>query len=204
MKIELGWADVLDRLVKNPADADARKWADEAVLAGRGTPGQLRAYDVLSQDEDVLTILAGGPGRVEEILSEHRSTVSGVQPEPGEWSPRQIVHHLADNECVNAVRIRSILTEETPEIFGYDSDPWTRFFDLETVDEALHRFAVQRNNTVRLLRNLTAQELDRRGVLSYRGAESVRVLAVVLAGHDLSHLDQLTKSFRLLEVAGKR
>ncbi|KOT90814.1 hypothetical protein ADK86_25065 [Streptomyces sp. NRRL F-5755] len=114
-----------------------------------------------------------------------------VAPGDGEWNAVQIVHHLADNEAVNAVRIRSVLTEDTPEIFGYDSDPWTRFFSVEPVEDALERFEVSRRNTVALVRSLSSEDLDRKGVLSYRGAESLRVLLAVLAGHDRDHLDQL-------------
>ncbi|MFF0146627.1 DinB family protein [Amycolatopsis sulphurea] len=202
MQIELGWAEVLDTLVRDPADEKARAWADEAAREERGTPGQLYSYRVLTSGEEVLTALAEGPRRVEALLAEYAPTRTDHQPEPGEWSPRQIVHHLADNEAVNAVRLRAILTEETPEIYGYDSDPWTRFFDVESVPEALHRFAVQRANTVRVLRGLSDEDFDRKGVLSYRGAETVRVLAAVLAGHDLSHLDQLVKSFTMVRAAG--
>src|SRR3979490_456962 len=38
----------------------------------------------------------------------------------GEWTPRQIAHHLAASEMMSAVRMRRMLTEETPVIFGYD------------------------------------------------------------------------------------
>lgn len=202
MQIELGWAEVLDALVRDPADAQARRWADEAVREGRGTPGQLYSYRVLVSGADVLTALGDGPRRVEELLARYAPAPTDQQPVPGEWSPRQIVHHLADNEGVNAVRLRAILTEDTPEIYGYDSEHWTRFFDVESVQEALHRFAVQRENTVRVLRSLSEEDLDRKGVLSYRGAETVRVLVSVLAGHDLSHLDQLAKSFSMVKAAG--
>jgi hypothetical protein len=199
MEIELGWAQALHTLAADPRDCAAREWADKAVSAGRGTPGQLYAYRVVTSGQDLFTALADAPARVADVLARHETTPDGDQPLPGEWSPRQIVHHLADNEAVNAVRLRSILTEESPEVFGYDSETWTRFFDVESTAQALHRFTVQRDNTVRVLRGLTPGELERTGVLSYRGAETVRVLAAVLAGHDLSHLDQLAKSYDLLE-----
>jgi hypothetical protein len=112
-------------------------------------------------------------------------------PAENEWNAIQIVHHLADNESVNAVRIRSILTESNPEVFGYDSDPWTRFFDIEPVEHAFERLVTCRRNTVTLARSLSAADLDREGFLSYRGSESLRVLLAVLAGHDRDHLEQL-------------
>jgi hypothetical protein len=189
---EMGWASVLDRLFDEPGDAQARAWADAAVLRGSGTPGQLRAYEILAGGESVPALLAEAPARVRRLLAERGDGVD--PPAPGEWSALQVVHHVADNEAVNAVRIRSILTEDEPTVFGYDSDPWTRFYALESLDEALLRWEVQRRNTVRLVAALGAADLDRRGVLSYRGAESLRVLLAVLAGHDRDHVDQLGRA----------
>ncbi|MFJ8623756.1 DinB family protein [Kitasatospora sp. NPDC093550] len=187
----LDWAAVLDRLFDAPNDPQAREWAEQAVAEDRCTPGQRRAFGLLTAGKDILDLLTETPAAVRKLVEETDPERLSLAPAPGEWSAGQVVHHFADNEAVNAVRIRSILTEDTPEIFGYDSDPWTRFFDIEPVEDALARFETARRNTVALARSLSPQDLDRRGVLSYRGAESVRVLLAVLAGHDKDHLDQL-------------
>jgi hypothetical protein len=36
------------------------------------------------------------------------------------WTPRQIVHHLADSEMEGATRIRRLLALRSPTILGYD------------------------------------------------------------------------------------
>ncbi len=188
---DLDWATSLDRLFDDPHDPDALAWTGDAVRRGDGTPGQRRALELLTGGDDIVDLLEAAPGRVRRLLDSAPTRRWAEAPAPGEWSAVQIVHHLADNEAVNAVRIRSILTEPKPEIFGYDSDPWTRFYDLEPVEHALERLEVSRRNTVALVRALSAEDLDRQGFLSYRGHESVRVLLAVLAGHDRDHLDQL-------------
>ena len=33
---------------------------------------------------------------------------------PGEWSPREVVHHLADSEMTSAIRLRRLIVEERP------------------------------------------------------------------------------------------
>ena len=38
----------------------------------------------------------------------------------GEWTPRQIAHHLADSEMMSAIRIRRLLAEPEPVLYGYD------------------------------------------------------------------------------------
>src|SRR5207247_6902969 len=40
----------------------------------------------------------------------------------GGWTPRQVVHHLADSEMTSAIRLRRLLAEERPVIDGYHQD----------------------------------------------------------------------------------
>src|SRR5260370_41975277 len=42
----------------------------------------------------------------------------------GEWTPRQIAHHLADSEMMSAMRLRRLIAEESPVIHGYDEAPF--------------------------------------------------------------------------------
>ena len=65
--------------------------------------------------EEVARNLEGFP---EESLSAH--------PLPGKWSAREIVQHLADSEMNSAIRLRKLLTEESPQIQGYDQEDYAR------------------------------------------------------------------------------
>src|ERR1700730_6165155 len=38
----------------------------------------------------------------------------------GDWTPRQIAHHLADSEMMSAIRLRRLIAEESPVIHGYN------------------------------------------------------------------------------------
>jgi len=40
------------------------------------------------------------------------------------WTPRQIVHHLADAEINRALRLRRLLTEDSPDIRGWEENDW--------------------------------------------------------------------------------
>src|SRR5437016_10431204 len=40
----------------------------------------------------------------------------------GDWTPRQIAHHLADSEMMSAIRIRRLLAEPKPVLYGYDEE----------------------------------------------------------------------------------
>lgn len=193
------WGELIDRLLADPADEQAAAAAREFVESGECTPGQQRAFELARERVDVLNALEDGPRRVREALE--LSSRHDIPPAPGEWNAHQVVLHLADNEAVNAVRFRAVLTEDEPELYGYDSDDWTVFYELEDVETALVRWETQRANTVKLLRSLSEAEIGRRGVISYRGPESVRVLAAVLAGHDRDHVGQIEDALRSAESA---
>src|SRR5258706_15351858 len=50
-----------------------------------------------------------------------------VRPPAGDgWTPRQIVHHLADSEMTSALRPRRLLAEEQPGPASYDEEGFAR------------------------------------------------------------------------------
>ena len=57
------------------------------------------------------------------------AALDGITPEeldarerPGEWSPRQVAHHLGDSEMTSAIRIRRMIAEDNPLLQGYDQE----------------------------------------------------------------------------------
>lgn len=48
---------------------------------------------------------------------------------PGGWNARQIIHHIADSHLNAYMRIKLVLTENTPVIKPYDQDSWASLED---------------------------------------------------------------------------
>ena len=42
----------------------------------------------------------------------------------GGWTPRQIIHHVADSEAQSYARLRRLIAEPGTEISGYDEGGW--------------------------------------------------------------------------------
>jgi hypothetical protein len=118
------------------------------------------------------------------------------QPEaPGKWSINEILQHLADSELVGSWRMRLIAAQDRPPITVYDQDLWAvrlHYRDGDPV-EALERFSVLRRATMRLLDRATPDDLERVGVHTERGEESLGLLCRLYAGHDLLHLRQIAR-----------
>ncbi|MCI0692332.1 DinB family protein [candidate division KSB1 bacterium] len=114
---------------------------------------------------------------------------------PGKWSIMQVVQHLADTELVYRYRTRMILAHPTPEIQGYDQDLWAtelKYNEME-LNEALEQVRVLRSANLKMLRGLNEAQMERIGMHSERGPESVRKILQMLAGHDILHLNQIRR-----------
>jgi hypothetical protein len=118
------------------------------------------------------------------------------QPEaPGKWSINQVLQHLADSDLVWGWRVRLILAQDRPVLTGYDQDLWAdrlHYADADP-DEALEQLRVLRRGNLGLIARATPDDLQRVGVHSERGEESVGYLCGLYAGHDLLHLRQIDR-----------
>jgi DinB family protein len=124
-----------------------------------------------------------------------------TKPAPGKWSPREIVHHLADSEMTAAIRLRRLLAEDRPEIKGYDQDEFARRLYYDRPHEpSLELFRMVRLSTVGILERLTPAEWVREGTHSEVGAYRVETWLRIYADHAHKHADQIRAA---RDAAGK-
>jgi hypothetical protein len=157
-------------------------------------------YELLAAlgDEDPVAVLRATLDEVPRLVAGVTAEQLSRPPAPGEWSPREVLNHLADSDLVSGTRIRMIVTQDRPTIVGYDQDAWTaRFSGLDaTPQETIDRWQTLRRANLRLYESLTPAEWERVGMHSERGEESVRLNVQLLAGHDRVHLDQFRRGLR--------
>lgn len=179
-----------------------RIWAEQVVAFKEATSGQIRAYEIATKPGfDLKQSLLSTIEKLEELLKRCPQEGLNMCPAPNKWSVHQIIGHLADNEVCNSVRVRCILTEDCPNLVGYDSDDWERWFRLDDVWTCFTRFKRERMNLLAILDTLHEEEWNRVGYLDYRGNEQLRVLLGVLAGHDENHIDQMKRTIEYVERA---
>ncbi|HYL75948.1 MAG TPA: DinB family protein [Bryobacteraceae bacterium] len=114
-------------------------------------------------------------------------------PEPGKWSIRQIVAHLADAEIVGTMRMRRVIAEPDPKLEAFDQDAWTQNLDYarRKTSQALETFRRIRGENYELLKELPESAFDRAGIHSERGRLTLRQLLLGYAEHAESHAAQL-------------
>jgi len=171
------------------------QFANPAGDTAAGTVSYVQALlDVLG-DRDPLEVAAEMPSALERA-------VAGVDEErlrrperPGKWSVHEVIAHLADSELVFGYRLRRVLADDRPKLTGYDQDAWAERLSYREsrLEDSLALFTALRAGNLRLLRAATPEQLQRAGLHSERGEETVAHMLKLFAAHDLVHRRQIER-----------
>ncbi len=115
-----------------------------------------------------------------------------TRPAPGKWSPREIVHHLADSEMTAAIRLRRLIAEERPVIQGYDQDEFARrLFYSRPIEDSLLALRAARSTSAGILDLLTEEDWKREGTHSEIGRYTMEGWLRIYAAHAHEHARQI-------------
>lgn len=120
---------------------------------------------------------------------------------PGEWSARQIVHHMADSEAQSYARLRRLLAEpEGSVIQGYDESAWAEsknlgYEDLDIANSFIVTISV-RNASADLIRRMSDSDLEKFGTHTERGKFSVTDWLKAYSNHPFDHGAQLERAIK--------
>ncbi len=113
----------------------------------------------------------------------------------GEWTPRQIAHHLADSEMTAAIRLRRLITENNPAIAGYDEALFARTLTRDRpIAASVEAMRWARESSLQILERLTDDEWQRTGTHSESGPYSVEQWLEIYASHPHEHAAQIDRS----------
>ena len=146
---------------------------------------------------DTLNALAGMPASLSKLIEDLEQARKLEQPrEPGKWTPQQIVAHLSDVEAIQMVRIMAMLAQDNPTMLGFSADDWAAAgrYAHRSVPESLRAFTALRTRNLELWRNLTPDQLGRKGTHPTRGEFTIAEWLGFVVRHDANHLAQLEAS----------
>jgi len=112
------------------------------------------------------------------------------------WTPRQVVHHLADSEMTSAIRLRRLLAEDRPVIAGYDEAEFARrlHYGSRPIGPSLAAVRAARETTVAILERITEEDWRRPGTHSESGPYGVLDWLRIYAAHCHDHADQIRRA----------
>ena len=117
------------------------------------------------------------------------------------WSPRMVVHHLADAETVAHGRLRRLLAEPAPVVIqGFDEQAWADcpalgYRDLP-IEHALALFTAVRASSFDLVERLTPADLERSGQHTDGHTVTIAGWLEHHINHANAHTEQLERAAR--------
>ena len=124
------------------------------------------------------------------------------RPIEGEWTIREIAHHLADSELTSAVRLRRLIAEDEPALQGYDETAFVRRLHVteRPIESSIDAAAAARASTLTILEALSDDEWARTGVHAEQGPYSVEAWLVDYANHPWDHAEQALRVLAALRA----
>lgn len=117
------------------------------------------------------------------------------------WTPRQVIHHMADSEAQSYARLRRLIAEPGTVIQGYDESIWAESeilgYKSESIESAVAVITAVRNSSFQLLARLPASLLDNAGIHSESGTYTVRTWIETYTQHPIEHASQIKKQISL-------
>jgi hypothetical protein len=141
-----------------------------------------------------LEVMAQTPSILAGIVRTSSAMVLRTRPFEGRWTCNEVIGHLVDSEWVCGYRLRLILCEENPVILGTNQELWVavqRHNEHEPSD-LVEEFRTIRQFNLAFWKSVTPADLRRTAQHNERGSESLDVMLRLVAGHDISHLLQIS------------
>lgn len=145
-----------------------------------------------AEREALIAIYEGGYAAVRAVLDESTGGSIDSRATPDAWTAREIVHHLADSEMTSAIRLRRLLAEDAPVIYGYDEAAFARVLHYDRpIESSLAAFKAARGSCAELLHLLKDEDWARTGWHSESGVYTVENWLEIYAAHGHDHAEQI-------------
>lgn len=117
-------------------------------------------------------------------------------PDAEGWTARMVAHHLADSEMTSAMRLRKLIAETNPVIWGYDEELYSRtlFYDRRPIEASLLAFRAARESTAAILEHLPEDAWSRAGWHTESGLYTVERWLEIYAAHGHDHAEQIRRA----------
>lgn len=148
-----------------------------------------------TERDRLITLYRAGADAVRAALAGATDEELDARPAPGEWSARQIVHHLADSEMTSAIRLRLLLAADAPTIQAYDEERFAAMLHYDRpIEASLDAMDASRRTSAELLDRLSEADWARRGTHTEDGPYGVERWLEIYARHPYDHAEQIERA----------
>jgi hypothetical protein len=152
-------------------------------------PFTLDANVTVAKRKEWIRTLADAPAVVREAVAGVDEVQLDTPYREGGWTPRQVVHHLADAHMNGFVRFKLALTEDHPAIKTYEEDLWGETADVRqaSVELSLGLLDALHARWTILLESLTDEQFNRAFRHPERGVMTIDKAIQLYAWHGVHH-----------------
>ncbi len=150
-------------------------------------------------DREPIAVLRETSSRIDALTSGWLPSDFDRTYAAGKWSARQILMHMAHVELATAIRVRMALTTDAYVVQPFDQDRWMEREPAVEGRAAADTYLSLSRLDAALFGSLTPE--DRAIPIAHPEAGSISVdwLIHMLAGHQVSHLEQIEQIARSTE-----
>lgn len=156
----------------------------------------------ISRVENIAT-LARTHAALVQLTAELGDAALDFRVTPDDWSIREILAHLVDDEMyVMRTRIERMMKEDMPLLAPHDEKTWyaTRNTTRDGIDELLADFALQRAASLGMLRMLRESDWLRQGQQPEYGVFSAEAWLGRWVEHDRTHIEQISRTVEVFQA----
>jgi uncharacterized damage-inducible protein DinB len=160
-------------------------------------------HQLVTDGGDGMASLEEQMARLDRTADEFAEAIRGVpdhilgkRPDDRNWSAKEVVCHVRDTEESFQARFQAMMVMEEPKFLPVEPDRWAseRQYQRNDAEEALAAFRVRRDESLKFLRGLRPDQLERGGIHATRGRMTIGDFVALMAWHDDNHLDQLKRA----------
>ena len=153
-------------------------------------------YLSLVPEEEILPALEGQEKEVRSLFSGMPAARETHRYEPGKWSIREVLGHMADAERVFGYRAFCISRGEKTSLPGFDEGFYVARsgYDARPASDLLEEFVLARRSNIPVLRSLGDDAWRNVGTAN-NNPVSVRALAYIMVGHARHHANILRSRY---------
>ena len=141
-----------------------------------------------------------GPAMLRQAVAGMTQEQLVVRPVPGKWSTLEVICHLADFEIVGADRIKRVIVENEPTLFGGNEKIFAArlAYHQRNAEEELLLIELIRKQVARILRTLKPEDFQRRGIHTEVGPLTLEALVQRRIRHIPHHLRFIEEKRKVL------
>lgn len=150
------------------------------------TPKQYADYAALVSG-DVIELLQRQASEFAEFINSLNAKADYAYA-PGKWTIKEMIGHIIDTERILVYRLLALSRGEQAPLPGFDEDSYVAkaHFQDRSLLSFTEEFGLLRKANLYLFRSLTAEELNRNGIVSGNN-KVVHEILYVIAGHVIHH-----------------